>query len=374
VSLHVILPAKEQFTEDRAGAVARVAHDGLIGSIFQDQVRVFGQPLTTPPLSGLPYTGIRTWHRFLHGRNIGLGKGYIAWLRNLPASERPALIEVHGRCALAGMIAEAVPDIPVVLVLHNDPRGMKGGRTLAERIRLARHLSGVFAVSAYLIRCFQEGFTPEQRATCTFHVTAFGADRPCPTPPAKKKTILVVGRMVPEKGMAEAAEAAAALLPDHPDWRLVMIGARRFDLAKPTPYERAIEARLAPLGDQAALLGFLPYAEVQRYQAQAEIILVPSQWEEPAGRVVIEALMFGTALITSRRGGIPEYAEGRALLLDDPGAENLAHALRQLIENPAKRQALQRAAWNDYPFTHTAMIAAVDKARQAVLAGVGRPA
>ena len=367
--LHVILPAKEKFTEHRAGAVARVAHDGLLGSRFQDQAIVVGQPLADAPLSGLPYQGIRTWHRFLHGRNIGLGKGYLAWLKTLPKAEYPSLIEVHGRCALARMIAEAVPDIPVVLVLHNDPRDMKGARTLEERIHLTRVLAGVYAVSDYLIRCFQDGLTQEQIKKTSFHLTAFGADRPCPSPPPKTKTILIVGRMVPEKGMLEAAKAAAAILPDYPDWRFVMIGARRGDGHAPSAYEKEVRQQLEPAGSQASLLGFLPYEEVQQYQAEADIILVPSQWEEPAGRVVIEALMFGAALIASRRGGIPEYAEGRALLLDEPDADHLSRAIRSLLDHPDKRISLQQVAWKDYPFTHAAMITAIDAARGAVLGG-----
>ena len=372
MSLHVILPAKEQFTDRRAGAVARVAHDGLKGSEFQNTATVFGQPLDEEPLSGLSYRGIRTWHRFIHGRNIGLGKGYLAWLKQLPKAERPSLIEVHGRCALARMIAEAVPDIPVVLVLHNDPREMKGARSLEERLHLAGVLAGVFAVSDYLIRCFQDGFLPEQKDASLFHLTAFGADRPFLSPPSKTKTILVVGRMVPEKGMLEAAGAAAVILPDYPDWQFVMIGARRGNGAAPSSYEKDVQDRLAPLGAQATLLGHLPYEDVQRYQAGAEIILVPSQWQEPAGRVVIEALMFGAALIASRRGGIPEYAEGRAMLIDTPDVASLARAIRSLVEDTARRQALQKTAWDDYPFTHDAMIRAIDQARRKVLDRAGK--
>lgn len=367
MSLHVILPAKEQFTDRRGGAVARVAHDGLQGSQFQDEVTVFGQPLDEASFAGLSYQGIRTWHRFLHGRNIGLGKGYLAWLKTLPKAKRPELIEVHGRCALARMIAEAVPDIPVVLVLHNDPREMKGAQSLKERLHLATVLAGVFAVSNYLIRCYQDGFLPEQIDPSLFHLTAFGADRPCQSPPPKTKTILVVGRMVPEKGMLEAAEAAAAILPGYPDWRFVMIGARRGNSPASSAYEKDIRQHLASLGAQATLLGHLPYEDVQRYQAEAEIILVPSQWQEPAGRVVIEALMFGAALIASRRGGIPEYAAGRAMLIDTPDAHNLALAMRSLLEDPIRRKTLQKAAWDDYPFTQDAMITAIDRARNNVL-------
>ena len=368
MTIHLILPSKETFTERNAGAVARIAHDFVIKSRFRDTCLFIGSPIEEPALSDLPFKSFQSWHRFIWGRNLGLGKAYLSWLKTLPADQKPKLIEVHGRCALAGMIAKAVPDIPVALILYNDPRGMKGARTVQERTDLCQHLHAVCSISDYLDRCFKDGLDTQTLAKCQFHVTLFGADRPYKTRPTKKKNILLVGRMVPEKGVKEAAEAVAEILPDHPDWRFQIIGARRFEQSKQTPYERAVQSALDTLGDQAQLLGFMPLAEVNRYQAEAEIILVPSQWQEPAGRVVIEALVTGAALITSRRGGIPEYAEGRAIILEEPDAPALAQALSQLLDKPDKRKALQDKAWSDYPFTHSAMAADMDKARHKMLA------
>jgi glycosyltransferase involved in cell wall biosynthesis len=50
----------------------------------------------------------------------------------------------------------------------------------------------------------------------------------------------------------------------------------------------------------------------------ADIVLLPSLWAEPFGRTALEAFIAGIPLIASRRGGPPEYAEGSALLIDNP--------------------------------------------------------
>ena len=365
--LHLILPSKETFTDANAGAIARVAADSLHGSQFRDDAMVFGQNISTPPMGGVSYLGLTSWHRFFHGSNIGLGKAYINWLRKTPKARWPYLIEVHGRCALARMIASAVPEVPVVLFQHNDPRTMTGARSGAERTALTRVLAGVFSNSGYIESCFREGLPPEHDADCQFHIIRLGARRWHEAAPKKSHTILFVGRMVPEKGAAEAAEAIASVLPDYPEWRFVMIGARRFEEAVENDYAARIRSRLKPLGDQVELTGFVPAETVRRYQDEAAIVLAPSQWQEPAGLVVLEALASGSALITSRRGGIPEYTDGRSVLLDEPDGPSISDALRSLLSNPAQLKSLQDKAWKDYPFTLEAMVAAIDEARSSVI-------
>ena len=102
---------------------------------------------------------------------------------------------------------------------------------------------------------------------------------------------------------------------------------------------------------------------------------MPSLWEEPAGLTVIEALSAGVALITTNRGGIPETATGRAIIVDITAhltdstklSEIFATQLRSLIEDKAKRTALQQKAWKDYPFCSKIMSTKADKVRISVL-------
>ena len=367
MTLHVLLPAKEIFTEHNKGAVATVVRDSLIHSRFREQACVFGSPIKTRPIAEIAYHGMRTWQRFAYGRNIGLGRAYVSWLKRQPKETMPHLIEVHGRPNVAQLIAKAMPHIPVTLFQHNDIRDMKGGRSLKERRALMRLLAGVLSNSAYIEQCLKAELSPDDTANCLFSIISLAAPRTEKKPARKKKTVLFVGRMVAEKGGLEAAQAAVDVLPAYPDWRFIVIGGRRFKEDDKNDYTNAIRKTLTPLGKQAEVLGFLPSHEVEKYQAEAGIILAPSQWQEPAGLTVLEALARGCALITTRRGGIPEYAEGRAILLDDADSKSIATALDKLLKDSAARSALQQKAWQDYPFTIDAMTQQIDTARAALM-------
>jgi glycosyltransferase involved in cell wall biosynthesis len=73
-------------------------------------------------------------------------------------------------------------------------------------------------------------------------------------------------------------------------------------------------------------------------------------------------------LITTRRGGIPEYAEGRAVILDQGDADELADALERMLGDAAWRKSWQNKAWADYPFAIADMASHLDDARAAAMA------
>ena len=80
-------------------------------------------------------------------------------------------------------------------------------------------------------------------------------------------------------------------------------------------------------------------------------------------KAVLEALAAGGALLTTRRGGIPEVAEGRAHIVDTPDVEGFASALQRLVADQSYRETLQRAAWQDFPFTAARMANDADAIR-----------
>lgn len=364
--LHSLLPAKEIFAVDGAGAVARCVKHGLTGSRFADTATVFGRPLDQPPFDGFTYQPLSPQRTWLRGRNNSLAH---AWLKEARKTGLPDLLEVHNRCQMAALIARAQPGLKTILHLHNDPREMKGGRSPRERRLLLENLAGVFTVSAYIRACFLEETGAHESLAARVIVTPNSCDRPAATSTAPHNLISVVGRMVPEKGMLETARAAARVLPRHPDWQIVFIGARGYGNTPPSAYEKEVLAALAPLGGQARMTGYLSETETRSIQQQAAIAIVLSQWQEPAGLTVIEALASGSALITTRRGGIPEYAEGRAVLLDAADADDLTPALDRMIADAAWREGWQQKARDDYPFTVAEVTRRLDAARQQVLDG-----
>ena len=74
-------------------------------------------------------------------------------------------------------------------------------------------------------------------------------------------------------------------------------------------------------------------------------------------------------MLTTRRGGIPEVAEGRAHIVDEPSPEAFVDALKKLIGDDDYRIGLQQTAWDDFPFTATAMANVADRIRSEAIKG-----
>ena len=98
-------------------------------------------------------------------------------------------------------------------------------------------------------------------------------------------------------------------------------------------------------------------------QARAAVAACPSLWDEPISKVVLESLAAGCALVTTRRGGIPEVAENRAFIVDDPNVATFTSAFETLLGDDSVRRELQDKAWNDFPFTAKKMAEDADSLR-----------
>lgn len=74
---------------------------------------------------------------------------------------------------------------------------------------------------------------------------------------------------------------------------------------------------------------FVGQVQPSKFFSEIDLLIVPSIWEEPFGRVIIEAFAHGIPVIGSRRGGIPELVtDGKTGFLFDP---NDPKQLRQLL-------------------------------------------
>lgn len=64
---------------------------------------------------------------------------------------------------------------------------------------------------------------------------------------------------------------------------------------------------------------YVPWCEdMQEIYRVTKVLLVPSLWTEPYGRVIPEAQISGIPCITSARGGIPEAVGKGGIIIDDP--------------------------------------------------------
>ena len=150
------------------------------------------------------------------------------------------------------------------------------------------------------------------------------------------RTVLTVGRAIPEKGFDVVIRAFARVRDAHPDWRLRVAGGGAH-----LPELRALVDEHA-LTEAVELLGWVDPSAVPGLVADAAVFVAASRWQEPLGLTAIEAARGGLPVLVTDVGGLPETVAngqtGRVVPPDNP--EALADALTEFMGDAPLRQRM----------------------------------
>lgn len=82
-------------------------------------------------------------------------------------------------------------------------------------------------------------------------------------------------------------------------------------------------------------LGFLSSEEVEKEIGKSDVLVVPSLWEEPFGRVVLDAYKQGVPVIACRSGGLADIVENErtGILVEPNNSQELSEAMLRLIDD-----------------------------------------
>lgn len=155
--------------------------------------------------------------------------------------------------------------------------------------------------------------------------------------------IMFAGRMTKEKGIFELIKALQEL---NFNYKFVIVGAQFYGYKSRSVEQDLIEKELSNISGKCIFTGFVPYNEMNEMYSVADIVVLPSIWDDPAPLTVIEALKCGKPLITTNSGGIPEYARNCSIILnkDDDLPKQIANSLTELHNSRAKRLELSKEA------------------------------
>lgn len=251
----------------------------------------------------------------------------------------------------------------VVVTLHNLPVGGRAIRTVAEVLErlVGRGSDVVLGVSGDLVeRALLRGARRAERALVP------APPRPAPTASrdevrtslglrSDESLLVTVARLAPQKGFDLLCDAAALLSapsadpggtePSGHDGGERAAGRPSTGLlwvvAGDGPLREEIETRIVTEGLPVRLLG--RREDVPDLMAAADVVTSTARWEgQPLN--VQEALAVGAALVATDVGGTREVTHDAAVLVPVDDASALAAAVRALLDDPARRDALRAAA------------------------------
>ena len=144
-----------------------------------------------------------------------------------------------------------------------------------------------------------------------------------------RRNILYVGRISKEKGINTLIYAFQSLLEEYPDERLIIAG--------DGPEKDIIEKDIKKNGfKNIRLIGFKTRKELAEYYSSAKCTVIPSEWIEAFGNVLLESFAFKTPVIVSDTGCLKlntEKSKG-GIIFKMGSVKDLAEKMKILISAP----------------------------------------
>ena len=172
--------------------------------------------------------------------------------------------------------------------------------------------------------------------------------------PVKPSYFAFLGRIAPEKGIDRAIRIA-----QHCSVPLKV--AAKVDNVDREYYEEKIEPMMK--SGNVEFIGEINDAQKSDFLSGALALLVPIDWPEPFGLVMIEAMACGTPVIAFNRGSVPEVIEDGLtgfIVEDVQGAvgavDRLSHLSRERIRRRFEERFTSRRMAQDYLSVYRALM------------------
>ncbi|MFG1950261.1 glycosyltransferase family 4 protein [Micromonospora sp. NPDC048830] len=231
---------------------------------------------------------------------------HLAQVAHLVGPEDFDIIHDH---TMIGPLVAGRRTVPTVATVHGNPVGEYGTVLSDTDVGV-----GLVAISHA-----QRRMNPALPWVGTVHNALDTAGVPYKSAPSRG-AVLWLARFNPDKGPDLAIRAArAAGLPLVLAGKCNEPGERRY-------YEEVVEPLL---GDDVTVVLNADREAALRMLVDARCLIMPIQWEEPFGMVIVEAMATGTPVVALNRGAVPELVRDgvTGLVCDQP--DDLPDALRR---------------------------------------------
>jgi glycosyltransferase involved in cell wall biosynthesis len=258
--------------------------------------------------------------------------------------EKPDLIHLCNgfRANLDAIVAAWMVGVPCVCHVKGFEKYNCLDRLFARTVAL-----GICMTEAIRIHCEKHRIIPK-RMTVIYDGLDVEGFRPTRHPSAirqelgispRSPVIGIVGNIQHWKGQLTVLEALREIASVLPDIRcLVVGGVHRDGVEYAQTLYRYVEDNV--LGSRVIFTGFRD--DVANLLATMDVVIHASVSPEPFGRVILEAMALGKAVIATDIGGVPEFVQHgvNGKLVPPRDSKTLAKAILELLRNPVRRDRL----------------------------------
>ena len=303
-NIFIILPFKESLNQNFAGAVSIYVQDTVKYSTYKKTIKIISSD----------------------GKNKSFfrNKNYILDFCNKYKNQKIDIIEIHNRPEYVKYIKKYFPSTKIVLTLHNDPLTLRDSIKVKEREFLLRECSKIIFISRWVQNRYFTSFT-----NSNFNNTEiiYNGVKKINKKYSKKKNILFVGKLNHAKGYSIYVDAAKKFKKYDDSWNFIAIG-------------NEPRKKIFPDKKIISEIGYKTNQEILKYYGNSEIAVGNSVWEEPFGRVALEASSRKCLPIISNIAGLAE-SKKIGYVLKENNASELFKILKKLTNSTLLRRNLQ---------------------------------
>ena len=332
--IFIILPFKESLNPNYAGAVSLYVKDTTNYSVYKKRICIISSD------------------DFKNKSQLFRNKNYIINFCEKYKSTDIKIIEIHNRPEYYTYIKKYFPKAKIKLIFHNDPLSLRGSITLSEREEIINSCHKIVFISRWIQQRFFSSFKNANLSHTSiiphgiYKKNKINIEN-------KKKNILFVGKLNHAKGYHIFTEAALKFKKIDPSWNFIAIGN---------------EARKEIFPDKNIVkeIGYKKNSEVLDFYSDSEIAIGNSVWDEPLGRIAIEASSRKCFPIISNKGGLAE-SKNIALVLKENSSLELVNILKKITKNKSLRRQKQKIFYKNNNFDIKKISKMLDKIRLEII-------
>ena len=219
MKISILLPYKENFSPDYAGAVSLNINETLKISKYKNNTIVFGNT-KYKNIFKLKYKNISLDKKIFQSQN----KKYVEEFIKLENKRNSDLIELHNRPVYLSYLNQNLQKKTYILYFHNDPLTMIGSKTISDRVFLMKHCFKIIFNSNWSKRRFLESMHNDYVNSEKLVVINQSAQRNKVNLNNKKNIITFVCKLNKSKGYDLFGNSIIKILNKYKDWTGIVIG------------------------------------------------------------------------------------------------------------------------------------------------------